>query len=655
MIIYFLKSVSCLALLLLFYHLILEKEKMHSFNRFYLIIGVIVSLVIPFATLTVEVPAISTSEITTVEPTFIVENTSPILLEETIDYTKYILSLYIFISFLLLFRFGRNLFKIIHKIRLNTQIKLEKASLVLVDDKILPHTFWNFIFINKTDYNKGNIEDELFTHELTHVTQKHTLDVLLIEFLQAIFWINPLIIFLKKAIQLNHEFLADENVINQHKNTLHYQHLLINKAAWNNEYYLASNLNYLLTKKRLKMMTTQSSQTKIWIKKLAVIPLLAGFIFLFAERVEAQQKNKEVIIENIHPEQNEEVYKKYYYKNLKIVTKDKNGKNISKTYDELTTEEKARLIPPPPLKSKKIVPTKNQLEELKDKSKYAVWIDGKVVKNEVLKQYQNSDFSNYSISFVYKNARSQRFPQNYQASLYTNDYFENQNKQRIEAYENYLKNNTTSKKIEIQKTPEITDVLEKPTKNSQTLFNKDTYKDYKYYVDGKLTAASKINDIETYKIKSTSVNDETKTLNITLKKIVNSDKVLNNSNKKSPSSFLMKLNDKENISLTSFDEIKREKESNAKFNEHERKQFEIRKMLIKATTLKEDKFNFKIDGKNSHINDAYTYIHNNPICEIFTEENSDGILTLNLKESSGNEMSFNDLQNEYTKIFKKLK
>ena len=158
----------------------------------------------------------------------------------------------------------------------------------MIDDRILPHTFWNYIFINKSDYENQKIEQELFTHELTHVNQKHTLDVLILEIIQIIFWINPFFILLKKAVQLNHEFLADERVINQHKNTIQYQYLLLNSAAWKNDYYLASNLNYSLTKKRLLMMTTQSSNTKILLKKLAVVPLLAGFIFLFAERVEAQ-------------------------------------------------------------------------------------------------------------------------------------------------------------------------------------------------------------------------------------------------------------------------------------------------------------------------------------------------------------------------------
>ena len=299
MISYFVKSASCLALLLFFYHFILEKEKMHSFNRFYLLIGVIISILIPFTTITINTIPETIAAVTILnKPQFSPETMATIEVEEVIDYTKYFVGFYLLISSLLLIRFGRNLFKIIQKIRLNEKINHVNATLVLVDDKILPHTFWKAIFINKNEYENGNIEEELFTHELTHVTQKHTIDVLLIELLQIIFWINPLFIFLKKAIQLNHEFLADDTVINQHKNTFQYQYLLLNKAAWNNEYYLASNLNYSLTKKRLKMMTTESSHSIVLLKKLAVIPVLTGFIFLFANRVEAQTNTNISIITN---------------------------------------------------------------------------------------------------------------------------------------------------------------------------------------------------------------------------------------------------------------------------------------------------------------------------------------------------------------------
>lgn len=288
MIIYILKSTSCLALLLFFYHIVLEKEKMHNFNRFYLLGSVLFSFLAPLATFTIYIKQeiIATKEIF-IQPTFI-DNSALIIKESYFDYTQILIGFYYFISAVFLLRFSFNLFRIIKKISLHKKVQQNNATLVLVDDKILPHTFWSYIFLNKTDYENGKIEEEIFTHELTHVTEKHTFDVLIIELLQAIFWINPFFIFLKKAMQLNHEFLADENVINQHKNTFHYQHLLLNKAAWNNEYYLASNLNYSLTKKRLKMMTTESSHSIVLLKKLAVIPVLTGFIFLFANRVEAQ-------------------------------------------------------------------------------------------------------------------------------------------------------------------------------------------------------------------------------------------------------------------------------------------------------------------------------------------------------------------------------
>jgi bla regulator protein BlaR1 len=293
MIIYILKSASCLALLLAFYHLVLEKEKMHTFNRYYLLGSVLFSFLAPLYIIYIDVIPFILEEFQTTSEF----ETTEIIKDNTLTYTNILASIYLLISFALLLRFGKNLFSILYKIKINPKVNYRKAKLILVEEKILPHTFWNNIFINKDDYENKKIEEELFTHELTHVKQRHTLDVLLLEFIQIIFWINPFYILLKKAVQLNHEFLADEKVINQHKNTIQYQHLLLHSAAWKNDYYLASNLNYSLTKKRLLMMTKQSSLTNILLKKLAVIPLLAGFIFLFAERVEA--KNTDSISDSV--------------------------------------------------------------------------------------------------------------------------------------------------------------------------------------------------------------------------------------------------------------------------------------------------------------------------------------------------------------------
>ncbi len=438
MILYFLKSAACLGLLLAFYHLVLEKEKMHSFNRFYLLGSILFSFLAPLYTIYKEVKPLfieSSPVIIETTPTNFIPTET--IAEQPINYTTIILFCYLTISAILLIRFGRNLYKIISKIRKNKKIKHEKAILVLVDDTILPHTFWNYIFINKKQYEQNEIEDELFTHELTHATQKHTADVLILELFQIAFWINPLFIFLKKAVQINHEFLADESVITQHKNTFQYQHLLLNKAAWKNEYYLASNLNYLVTKKRLKMMTTQSSPVKILFKKLAIIPLLTGFVFLFAERVEAQEiievveEPKETIVE-----ESKSISKKNFEKYKILVEKAKNSEIIKQkdvawmtsTYRKMSNEQRKSvenifhyIVADVSLSKRKV--SENQLKKWQNKDEYAIWVDGKSKENSILENYKESDFSYYSESFVHKNARSKKFPQNYQVSIYTNKYF----------------------------------------------------------------------------------------------------------------------------------------------------------------------------------------------------------------------------------------
>ena len=202
-------------------------------------------------------------------------------------------SFYGIITTLFAVRFGRNILAFIQKTKTNSLEKFESTTLVLVEENILPHTFLNYIFINKNDYENRKIEGELFTHELAHVRQKHTLDVLFIEFLKTIFWFNPILVFYKKAIQLNHEFLADEKVVKSYNNVPFYQSLLLEKASWNSNFYLASNLNFLVTKKRLIMMTKTTSKSRALLKKLAVLPVLAGLIFISCNKSETKSQETE--------------------------------------------------------------------------------------------------------------------------------------------------------------------------------------------------------------------------------------------------------------------------------------------------------------------------------------------------------------------------
>ena len=441
MISYLIKSGLCLAILLAFYYLVLEREKMHQFNRFYLLGSILFSFIAPLMIIYVEA---TPEAIFPLEEIGIAENHEGLLEDKqgivasnSLDYSFYLLSLYITISSLLLVRFLVNFVGIVQKIRSNIVLEFEKAKLVLVQDKILPHTFWNYIFINQDDYELKKVETELFTHELTHVTQRHTIDVLIVELLHIVLWFNPFFYPLKKAIQLNHEFLADDNVIASHQDIPKYQYLLLDKAAWKNKYYLASNLNYSLTKKRLLMMKTQNSKSTILLKKLAIVPLLGGLVFLFADRVEAQttKKTPEIIevqsIENGATKAQMEEYKKLIQTaKKKKVYKYQDIQKMSEIYNAMSTAQKQTvedihkvIPPPPPVKIGKKQISEQKFEALKNKAKYAVWVDGKSIDNKKLNNYRYTDFVSYTGSFIHKNARSITYPQEYQYTLMTEPFY----------------------------------------------------------------------------------------------------------------------------------------------------------------------------------------------------------------------------------------
>ena len=464
MIDFLLKSSISLIVFLGFYHLVLEREKIHQFNRFYLLISILISLVIPFITFEFikVIPVLQNIETVSIQPisksseNFVVDTVqNKIQVEETVNYIPYLIwSVYLLGTLLLLVRFGKNYLKLISKIKSNPNVKYKNTRLVLMEEKTLPHTFLNAIFVNSEDYKNRNIEEELFAHELVHVTQKHTLDILLIEFLKVIFWFNPLFILYKKAIQLNHEFLADEEIVKTYDNVPFYQNLLLQKGSGNQSIYLASNLNYLVTKKRLIMMTKNTSQKIAVLKKIAVVPILAGLIYFFCIEVVAQEKVikvKQYKTDNVNQNNANEREVKYltykvsddeYYKDVICVyyegvdTKLHKHKKwpvknllFSKKYQDLTKDELEKMYflkfrQEPTIKKS---PNKKEIIDFLNVKKYAIWIDGVNVNNSKLNSYNPSDFASFGGSVILKNARTKKHPQPFQYWFYTHNYYKAQN------------------------------------------------------------------------------------------------------------------------------------------------------------------------------------------------------------------------------------
>lgn len=420
MIQYLLTSTITTTILLVVYQLFLEKEKMHHFNRFYLLTSLLFSLLIPFISIEI-IEEITTPVAAPIPMSF---SGGTMVIEEKTNYLEQILwGIYVLVTAILTFRFIRNIITFYQLKKNNAKLSFQNATLVLLQEPVLPHTFMNSIFINEAEYQERKIEKELFAHELTHVNQKHTLDVLFIELIKTIFWFNPLFILYKKAIQLNHEFLADEKVVQSYKNIPFYQSLLLSKASCNPPLYLASNLNFQVTKKRFLMMSRNSSKRIILGKQLGLLPIFTAlFCYFCIDSVAQVQTTKATNTKYTTASSNER--DAYYAGVLVNVTDKKRNITFSKKYEDLTLEEKNRYLSYTPKKYSKKIPTKAEFEDFKNSKKYAIWIDGIHANNSHLEVYSPDKIVYFSGSFVHKNARSKKFPQPFQYNFYTEAYYD---------------------------------------------------------------------------------------------------------------------------------------------------------------------------------------------------------------------------------------
>ncbi|WP_168796613.1 M56 family metallopeptidase [Cognatitamlana onchidii] len=281
---------------MLFYKFCLEQTSAHTFKRFYLIVTILISIGIPFITFTKYILVEPVSFDTSTE----FMNQSQVFSPEIIQPKNYLptilWSIYGIGVITFSYRFFKNLYEIVQKIEKSQKFKTDRFNIVLLNDLIHPHTFFNFIFLNKSKFESNLIPTEILLHEQVHARQKHAIDILFIELLQIVFWFNPLLYFIKKDIKLNHEFLADQAVIKSGSNIKQYQQLLLAFSSNASPNQLVNAINYSLIKKRFTVMNANTSKTQIWVRSLILFPLLAILIYSFSAH---KKTEKYIATENL--------------------------------------------------------------------------------------------------------------------------------------------------------------------------------------------------------------------------------------------------------------------------------------------------------------------------------------------------------------------
>ncbi|WP_282112721.1 M56 family metallopeptidase [Maribacter stanieri] len=306
MIIFLLKSTACMAIFLTFYKVLLENESMHQFKRFFLIAALVSSFIIPSIVFTeyIEIePSDVSTQVLAIEQNIENQNIAKEVAQSPLNWSLALWTIYGIGVVGFGFRFIRHLIQLWSRIRNNPKLKQNSITNVLLKQQLPPHTFFNFIFLNKHKFETKSIPNSVLLHEETHALQKHSLDVLLIEFLQVLFWFNPVLYFFKKSIKLNHEFLADSAVLKNNEDQLNYQHTLLSYLS-NGNYNvhqsvgIANAINYSSIKKRFIIMKKQTSKKGFLIRSLLLLPLLAIMLYGFSQKnIIAHKTIKDINIE----------------------------------------------------------------------------------------------------------------------------------------------------------------------------------------------------------------------------------------------------------------------------------------------------------------------------------------------------------------------
>ncbi len=452
MIAYLIKMTFCALLLYAVYALLLERENMHGFKRIYLLISIIFSMVMPLIDLPIAIalPPATANMVTlsagvnnVTEP--VVENQTliiepivqaeemPIPVTSSINYSLLFLSVYMLITSFFLFRLLKNCWQILILGRKNALIDHFGAKIALVSEKSVPHSFGRYIFVNKEDYDNGQIADEIIQHEWTHIHQRHSWDIVFIELLIAFGWFNPVFYLYRNKIRQNHEFLADNAVIQNNIELVPtYQTILINQISQNNHMHIISNFNYLLTQKRIVMMTKITSKKRAWCIIIALIPIFIAASCAFSTKsAEPDAENPSIDFEQVitrgngvSPELvteyqtivgkyfeksiicNSDQLDKFYWKTAQLSEKD--WTRLYTIYVQMDRdqqkEQKIRFGEAPRYFDSRKAFHINQLnyDGWKTDKNCNIWIDGRKVDNNVLNSHERTDFFAWHISSLSK-------------------------------------------------------------------------------------------------------------------------------------------------------------------------------------------------------------------------------------------------------------
>ncbi len=292
--IYLLKMGLISLLLFGYYRLFLHNRSFHQYNRYYLLGVIPLSLTLPLITLPSAYPIWVKVKTPTlfgawhsIVPGDWKEQTDlsapSKLIQHFPEWQELALVIYLLLAALLICSFFRQLRYIRRLSDKYSREKIGDIDFFMTHEPGTPFTFLNTIFWNDQMDINSSLGRQVFQHELYHIRQKHTLDLLSMKTILILFWFNPIFYLIYREIRTLHEFLADRFALSG-GDKYQYAELLVWHTIYSRPSSLLHPFFHSSIKRRITMITQLKSATSGTMNRVMALPLLLLLLCAFAGR-----------------------------------------------------------------------------------------------------------------------------------------------------------------------------------------------------------------------------------------------------------------------------------------------------------------------------------------------------------------------------------
>jgi BlaR1 peptidase M56/Gram-negative bacterial TonB protein C-terminal len=319
---YILQTIAFQLFFLIIYDVFLKKETFFNWNRAYLLITALLSVVLPFIKVEqfkdvvpqqfiIRLPEVIIGNLTPTESNLLIENS----IEKVSGFVfswELFFGLGITIAFMI---FMYKLIKIAFLIYKHPKYWQHNLRIVRLINSSAAFSFFHYVFLGELINTED--KDAIIKHESIHVRQKHTIDLLVFEMLRIVFWFNPLVYMYQNRVRTLHEYIADAKAVKTLDKSTYYENLLAQVFETQNVSFINTFFKQSLIKKRIIMLSKSRSKQVFKLKYVLLVPLVFGMLLYTSSN--AQEK---VSKEEVNQELTDAQLKEKYYKEIQAISED---------------------------------------------------------------------------------------------------------------------------------------------------------------------------------------------------------------------------------------------------------------------------------------------------------------------------------------------